>query len=168
MKNILKISLFIIIILLSFYIFRIIINITGIITNNHNIINKLYILNVNEPYIAYYNDGNIYFKENNYKQAIKKYKKALNNNPSKEKYCIIKNKLIIAKVYSSKNIDKIEKIEKLLNKDNCINNNTNIIIKKYKEIVSDSNNSIKKDNDNANYNRQLDIEKYENLSRYDY
>ena len=70
--------------------------------------------------------------------------------------------------YSSKNIDKIEKIEKLLNKDNCINNNTNIIIKKYKEIVSDSNNSIKKDNDNANYNRQLDIEKYENLSRYDY
>ena len=168
MRNILKIFLLTIAILLLFYLFRILINITGIITNNHAIMNKLYLLNINEPYIVYYNDGNIYFNENNYQKAIKKYNKALKNKPPKAKYCIIKNKLIIAKIYSANNIDKIENIKKTLNKDNCITNKTNKIINSYKEKISIYDNNIRKDNDNAYYNRQLDIEKYENLSRYDY
>lgn len=163
MKKILKFNLIILSIIFLFFISRIIINIIGITTSNHSIINKLYFININEPYIAYYNNGNIYYIEKDYKKAIIEYKKALNNKPPKNKLCYIKRKIALSKINMSNNTDRIKKD---LIKDNCYSNEIKkYISKKVKEKEKYQHNNV---NNKSNDNRQLDIEKYENLSRYNY
>lgn len=56
----------------------------------------LTIFNWNEPYVAYYNQGNIYYQNESYVNAIESYEKALELNPPKEKECSIRINLALA------------------------------------------------------------------------
>lgn len=47
--------------------------------------NVLAFLGFTEPYIRYYNEGNIYYKQQNYEKALKSYDKALEKNPPHKK-----------------------------------------------------------------------------------
>lgn len=69
-------------------------------------IKKLFVLNISEPYIAYYNYGNVLYKNGNYNGAIKEYQTALKlNPPKKEKECAIRINLALAML---KKIDEID------------------------------------------------------------
>lgn len=168
MKKILKINLTILSVLFFYYILRISINILGITTKNHNLINKLYIININEPYVAYYNNGNIYYKERNYKRAIKEYKKALILNPPNNKICIIKRKLFKSIINNTNNLENINTIKNRLINDKCYDKEIKSYITKNINKIDNKQKIIKSTSDKSNKNRQLDIEKYENLSRYNY
>lgn len=65
-------------------------------TNNKTLVKALYLFNFNQPYIAYYNDGNILYKTEKYDQAIKKYQKALTKNPPQKRVCDIRINLSLA------------------------------------------------------------------------
>ena len=65
--------------------------------NNYSVTMKpLFVLNLSEPYIAHYNQGNLYYKNNRFEDAITSYKKALELNPPKEKECAIRINLALA------------------------------------------------------------------------
>lgn len=61
-------------------------------------IESLSLLNINEPYIYYYNLGNIYYKNGDFDKAIESYEKALELNKAKEKECDIRINLALAKL----------------------------------------------------------------------
>ena len=93
MKKILKITLIkllliLIKLILSFSINEIIIRNYNNSIYNSTLIKSLYILNITEPYIAYYNEGNILYKKENYKEALNKYNKALKKIHQRKKYAI--------------------------------------------------------------------------------
>lgn len=58
--------------------------------------NPLLAFNWSEPYIAYYNQGNISYKEDSFVDAIASYEKALELNPPKKKECSIRINLALA------------------------------------------------------------------------
>ena len=132
MKKVLKIlliPLFIILIrlVLSFMINEIIIH-----NFNHNkysstLIKCLYILNINEPYIAYYNHGNILFMNDDYNGAIEKYEKSLKKHPSKKRVCDIRINLSLAKIKNITTKDPneiynlLEEAKKNLYENGCAN-----------------------------------------------
>lgn len=60
--------------------------------------NKLEVLGFYEPYISYYNKGNVYFKKGDYDAAAKAYKNALAKHPSHSKECMIRINLALAMV----------------------------------------------------------------------
>lgn len=129
----------IIILFLSFIelylLFRTFINIYIIKTNNEKLSNILLIININEPYIAYYNKGNIFYKNQKYDKAIYYYEKALLHNPKEKHICNIKNNLVYAKIKNN-DIDNIE-YDQCINKTqiDIINNSTK---NKY-NIINDEN-----------------------------
>lgn len=63
---------------------------------NTNLTNFLYFLNINEPYIAYYNHGNLLYQQGNYEEAIQKYTKALEKNPPEKRVCNIQINLSLS------------------------------------------------------------------------
>ena len=56
----------------------------------------LLFLNCFQPYIAHYNNGNIYYQNGNYEQAIEEYYSALEQSPPKYKECSIRINLALA------------------------------------------------------------------------
>lgn len=93
---------------------------------NENEVKKLFILNILEPYIAHYNYGNLLYKQKDYNQAIKEYKKALQLNPPKEKKeCAIRINLALAMLQQ---IDEKDTSEENKNK-------TLTILKNAKEVL---------------------------------
>lgn len=58
--------------------------------NGEEASNSLTILGFMQPYIANYNQGNVYYKQGNYELAIMQYDKALNNNPPHKHYNQVK------------------------------------------------------------------------------
>ena len=92
-------------------------------------IESLSLLNINEPYIYYYNLGNVYYKNDDFDNAIESYERALELHPTKEKECDIRINLALAKLEKidddynqEENIDKTldildEAREVLLEKD---------------------------------------------------
>lgn len=56
----------------------------------------LLIFNWSEPYIAHYNQGNIYYQNFSYEDAILSYREALGANPPEEKECDIRINLALA------------------------------------------------------------------------
>ncbi|MBQ9609544.1 MAG: tetratricopeptide repeat protein [Lachnospiraceae bacterium] len=60
--------------------------------------NNLKIANFYQPYIAYFNSGNIYYQKHDYDDAIKEYNSALNANPPKLKECPIRINLALAMI----------------------------------------------------------------------
>lgn len=59
-------------------------------------VNPLLTFNLSEPYVAHYNQGNIYYKEDRFVDAIASYEKALELNPPEEKECAIRINLALA------------------------------------------------------------------------
>ena len=59
---------------------------------------KLKKLNIIEPYLPYYNLGNVAYKEGDYNRAISYYKQALEKNPPKYKECPIRINLALAMI----------------------------------------------------------------------
>lgn len=130
MKNIIRISIVIILILLlkvsiSFTINEIVI--TNYEKENYNtsLAEKLYILNYNEPYIAYYNHGNLLYKQEQYKEAELKYAEALNKRPPESRVCDIQINLSLAKVKqidmsdSEKALEKLKEARNILYENHC-------------------------------------------------
>lgn len=103
MKKIIKTILIILIIILTKLIFSYTVNeilIWNYKNKNYNsiLIKTLYILNFNQPYIKYYNDGNILYKKEKYNEAIRKYNQAINKKPPKNKICDIRINLSLAMI----------------------------------------------------------------------
>lgn len=56
--------------------------------------------NWTEPYVAYYNQGNIYFQNEDYLKAMQYYEKALEENPPEDKECAIRINAALTILYS--------------------------------------------------------------------
>lgn len=56
----------------------------------------IYTGNIFEPYIAHYNNGNVYYKRGEYERAMSEYQKALKGWPPKYKECKIRINLVLA------------------------------------------------------------------------
>lgn len=89
-------------------------------TENYNL---LEVANINEPYIVYYNNGNVMYQRQDYELAIEYFEKALTKNPPEEKECLIRINLVLSKLallgedaFSPEKIeDTIELLEECLN-----------------------------------------------------
>lgn len=85
----------------------------------------LLVANVTESYIAYYNQGNIYYKKTQYDKAIEQYKKALEYDIDKEKECEVRINLALAMIKTlPEEYDNEENIE-----------NTIKVLKEAKEVL---------------------------------
>lgn len=60
--------------------------------------NSFAVLGFTEPYISYYNQGNNYYREGAYENAIEEYKKALDKNPPHDRECLIRINLALSMV----------------------------------------------------------------------
>lgn len=60
----------------------------------------LQMFNWTEPYVAYYNEGNLYYQQDDYVNAVEAYSKALEMNPPEEKECSIRINMALAMVAS--------------------------------------------------------------------
>lgn len=60
--------------------------------------NKLKGLGFCEPYISYYNEGNLCYQKGNYEDAIKAYQTALSHYPSKQRECDIRINLALSMI----------------------------------------------------------------------
>lgn len=60
--------------------------------------NKLAFLGFLEPYISYYNKGNVSYKQGNYNAAIEAYQTALEKHPSEQRECMIRINLVLSMV----------------------------------------------------------------------
>lgn len=130
MKKTLKIlsiilSLILLRLLISFTVNEIIkINYNNNIYNSH-LVKTLYLFNFNQPYIAYYNEGNILYKTEKYDDASKKYRKSLEKNPPQSKVCDIRINLsltLIKQIDSSNYKTVYNKLEEAKNNlyiNNC-------------------------------------------------
>lgn len=65
---------------------------------NTSLIKYLYFINITEPYIAYYNHGNLLYQNEQYKKAEEKFQAALKHNPTDSRVCDIQINLTLAKV----------------------------------------------------------------------
>lgn len=84
----------------------------------------LYVLNFNQPYVAYYNEGNILYNLEEYEKAIKKYEKALEKQPPQKKICSIRVNLSLSIIKSINSTDYNEVYNQLESaKNNLYNNN---------------------------------------------
>lgn len=59
-------------------------------------VKPLLVFNWSEPYVAHYNQGNIYYKNNRFEDAISSYERALELYPPEEKECAIRINLALA------------------------------------------------------------------------
>lgn len=147
MNKLIKLIIIILIIILFNLVMRFTINLIVYKTNNQYINNFLYIINLNNPYIVYYNQGNIFYKNKNYKKAIKYYKKALTQKPNNKNKKIIKEmNAKSTKKLSEQKKDKIVTIKKTSTESN----NEQLII----------------DNNDAERIRRKELQLYKNLEQY--
>lgn len=136
MKKTLKITLIFFSLIFIKLIFTYILNEYVILNYNkgnykENLIEILKILNTNEPYIVYYNEGNLNYKQKEYEKAIENYDKALNKNPKSSRICDIRInqtlsmiKLINSQKQSEK-LDLLKQARENLYEDGCANENDN-------------------------------------------
>lgn len=80
---------------------------------SETLIYSLYFLNFNEPYIVYYNHGNLLYQQGNYEDAILKYQKALDKKPSKKRVCDVRVNLALSMAATINVKDKDNALEKL-------------------------------------------------------
>lgn len=125
----------IVIIILSAILFKLICSyaINEVIIHNYNnglynsaLIKTLYKFNFNQPYIVYYNEGNILYKKENYYNATVNYNKALKKWVPKKKVCDIRINLALSMIKdidpnaSTQTIyDNLEDAKYVLYEDNC-------------------------------------------------
>lgn len=134
MKKVVKVSSCLFIVIFIKLCLSFVVNEFIIVNYNKNIydtklIKVLYIMNINQSYIVYYNHGNLLYKTNNYDDAILKYEESLKRNPPNGRVCDIRINLSLSLVKKLSLVDDNEKIEILndakenLYKDKCANEN---------------------------------------------
>lgn len=168
-----------IVIILSFFIIKFTLNEINIMLyhksiNSDKLIKSLYILNLNEPYIVYYNNGNINFSQKKYDKAIENYELSLNNNPPDKRVCDIRVNLSLSMIYNITSTDKetvlneLKKARNYLYENDCAHENDDKgkskkakeleeEIKELEQKVKDgeeSNNNSNQQNNNSNSNTQ--------------
>ncbi len=102
---------------------------------NINSIKILAFANFSESYIYHYNQGNLFYKNGKYKEAINEYYKALEKYIPKGKECSIRINLALAKIATiedinseedrQKNIDTLLSARNVLCEKGCANSNDN-------------------------------------------
>lgn len=194
MKKVLKLLLVVFILFLIRLVGSFTIN--EIIISNYNngiynsfLIRSLYIFNFNQPYIAYYNEGNILYKTEMYNDAIERYYLALEKRPPKKRVCDIKINLALAKIKTIDTLNtntaylQLEEIQNILQDDWCQSNSqeTRYLeegIEKLQEQLNNGDDSSSSDNNqdgddqddqkNKDIEDQLkDIQKEANANRHD-
>lgn len=74
--------------------------------------NPLLFANYIQPYLAHYNMGNIYYQKEEYENAIKEYKTALDLKPGKDQECSVRINLALAMIKTmGKDYDSVENVE---------------------------------------------------------
>lgn len=130
MKKTLKITLIFLIIIFSKLLITYIMNEYIIINYNKgqfkdNIIKILKVFNTNEPYIVYYNEGNIFYQKGDYEEAINNYDIAINKHPKKNRICDIRINKTLAMIklinYDTKEevLKRLKEARENLYNDNC-------------------------------------------------
>jgi hypothetical protein len=132
MKKVLNVVLVLFILLFIHLLSRYLVN--EIYISNYNnskydskLVNYLFVINSPEPYVAHYNYGNNLYMQKNYKDAKEEFEKALNTAPL-SKRCYVRYNLALSMLelvdYSneSKANSELEQIKKVLEGDNCANN----------------------------------------------
>ena len=130
MKKAAIITTIILFLLLLKFLFTFIINEVVIVSYNQGVyqedlISLLEKANWQQPYIVYYNRGNIYHKKKQYNDAIDDYEKALKKNPPIEKKCDIRINMTISMIErintnkKSEYIKALEEAKENLYKDHC-------------------------------------------------
>lgn len=130
MKKTLKITLIFLIIIFSKLLITYIMNEYIIINYNKgqfkdNIIKILKVFNTNEPYIVYYNEGNIFYQKGDYEEAINNYDIAINKHPKKNRICDIRINKTLAMIklinYDTKEevLKSLKEARENLYNDNC-------------------------------------------------
>lgn len=81
--------------------------------NNYSLsVNPLLFCNWFQPYLPYYNMGNIHYQNGEYEKAIDEYKNALELNPGKKKECSVRINLALAIIKTmGEDYDSEEKVE---------------------------------------------------------
>ena len=158
MKKMIKINILILILLLLYFSSRIIINTISTSANNSILIKTLYLANINEPYIVYYNHGNILYKKGKYQEAVINYEKALSKHPPKKYICNIKINLLYAQIKNNNTYT--------IQNDKCISKETIKKIKEYQDnnILAQN----KKQNIQSTIERQNELGLYKNIDNFKY
>ena len=103
MKNALKVTLILFLLILIKLVVSFVLNFVVILQYNQgnykkDLISVLKLLNTNEPYIVYYNEGNIFYHEEKYDEAISNYEAALMRNPPKSRVCDIRINMTLSMI----------------------------------------------------------------------
>lgn len=169
------------------------------IINNYNkgiyndyLIKVLYILNFNQSYVVYYNNGNIMYKKGKYDDALYYYQKSISKNPPNNKICDIRVNMSLTIIKNIKSNDndyiysQLEDARDNLYLNNCASKNDdngknksaekleNEIIKEIERLnnsssnYSDIKNELKSIQNNAYSYREREMSEYENIDNYSY
>ena len=90
-----------------------------------NLISILKAININQPYIVFYNEGNTFYHRERYQEAIDDYKVALKKNPPIRKRCDIRINMSLSMIKSINShkrdeiIEQLENAKKVLYEDHC-------------------------------------------------
>lgn len=185
MKKFLKIILIILIITLVKLLFSFTTN--EILIANYNkekyndsLVNALYFINIPESYIAYYNHGNIFYKEGNYEEAINKFETSLEKNPPQKRVCDIRVNLALSITATvdtnnkSTALSKLKKARKVLYENNCADEfgddgedekaeKLEEEIKKLEEELENSEENNNDNNNNQDNNEENDDQKEQSI-----
>lgn len=142
---------------------------------NDSLVKTLYVLNFNEPYIPYYNHGNILYKTGDYEEAINKYNTALEKFPSQKRVCDIRINLSLSilatiDIDSKDTLGLLEEAKGNLYQDSCVDPNyknskskeAEELEKQIKKLVKEVN---KKETTNENDNKDDNGGQYSHIEK---
>ncbi len=92
---------------------------------NTGLVKTLYLFNLSEPYVAYYNHGNLLYQSGKYQDAIKKYEKSLEKKPSSKRVCEVRINLALAitatidETNQEDTLTKLKQARETLYENNC-------------------------------------------------
>ncbi len=156
---------------------------------DQNLIKILYFLNLSEPYIVYYNHGNLNYQLKNFSQAIDQYQKSLELKPPVRRVCQVRINLALSYLgkfdENNPDLNLLNTAKNVLYEDECATEdgdegkseeaeNLEEEIKKLEEKFKDSNNdesnASNKEEDNndtpsKNYEEELKKRQQESLEQ---
>lgn len=109
---------------------------------DESLIEKLFFLNIYQPYIAHYNHGNVLYNKGEYDEAIEEYKNALKLFPPKDKECSIRINLTLSM---------LKKLHNEIQNDDEIEDDLSIL-KEARDILCEK--GCAHEDDNNGHNRQ--------------
>ena len=145
---------------------------------NSALIKTLYTFNFNQPYIVYYNEGNILYKKENYYEAIEQYNKALGKKPPHKKACDIRINLTLATIKTINSneyktiYNDLEDAKNILYENNCAsptdNSGYSQDAEKLEEEIKELQKQLNNNSNNNSNNSQENEENEENENEENY